>query len=123
MQTAEKESPAIPKGLGYAKKGGEIITKHDTTITGRKNACKAMQLGGVDIGDGGGFDMKLSIKVYNLQSNGMTILHSHCESTISFEKNARFLKAGIVASLALQSTYLFTFGFKKKVQFRNGVIY
>ena len=65
MQTAEKESPAIPKGLGYAKKGGEIITKHDTTITGRKNACKAMQLGGVDIGDGGGFDMKLSNKVYN----------------------------------------------------------
>ena len=64
-QTAEKESPAIPKGLGYAKKGGEIITKHDTAITGRKNACKAMQLGGVDIGDGGGFDMKLSNKVYN----------------------------------------------------------
>ena len=24
-----------------------------------------MQLGGVDIGDGGGFDMKLSNKVYN----------------------------------------------------------
>lgn len=54
----------IPKS-GYAKKGGEIITKHDTVITGRKNACKAMQLEQLQIGDGGGFDMKLSNKVYN----------------------------------------------------------
>lgn len=64
LQSAEKETPAIPRS-GYAKKGGEIITKHDTAITGRKNACKAMELGGVDIGDGGGMDMKLSNKVFN----------------------------------------------------------
>lgn len=64
LQTAEKESPAIPRS-GYAKKGGEIITKHDTAITGRKNACKAMDLGGVQIGDGGGMDMMLSNKVFN----------------------------------------------------------
>ncbi|XP_032791513.2 serine/threonine-protein kinase RIO3 [Daphnia magna] len=64
FESAEKESPTISK-LGYAKKGGEIITKHDTVITGRKNACKAMELEQLKIGDGGGFDMMLSNKVYN----------------------------------------------------------
>lgn len=42
------------------------MTKHDTVISGRKNACRAMELtSGIQIGDGGGFDMKLSNPVYN----------------------------------------------------------
>ena len=66
MQAAQKSSPAISKS-GITKTGsGSIVTKHDTVISGRKNACRAMELtSGIQIGDGGGFDMKLSNPVYN----------------------------------------------------------
>ena len=64
FQTLENVCPVIPRA-GYAKIGEEIVTKHDTLISSRKNACRAMALGGIDIGDGGKFDMKLSNKVYN----------------------------------------------------------
>jgi len=64
FEASEKVCPVIPRA-GYAKIGEEIVTKHDTVISSRKNACRAMALGGIDIGDGGKFDMKLPNKVYN----------------------------------------------------------
>jgi len=64
FETSAKICPSIPRA-GYAKIGEEIVTKHDSIISSRKNACRAMALSSIEIGDGGGFDMKLSNKVYN----------------------------------------------------------
>ncbi|XP_075153285.1 serine/threonine-protein kinase RIO3 [Haematobia irritans] len=56
----------IPK-CGYAMdKDGEMITKHDETLCGVKNACRMMSLPlEFATGDGAGFDMKLSNRVFN----------------------------------------------------------
>ncbi|KAK3861521.1 hypothetical protein Pcinc_032529 [Petrolisthes cinctipes] len=51
---------------GYVKQGTNIVTKHDLHISGRRNAERIMNLPpGINTGDGGGFDMQLSNKVYN----------------------------------------------------------
>ena len=66
FEAAKKNEPTIPKS-GIAKTADDkIVTKHDTVISARKNACRAMELtSDIKIGDGGGFDMQLSNKVYN----------------------------------------------------------
>lgn len=62
-QAREREDPVIP-ACGYIKHGNKIVTKHDLAISGRKNAARFMNLPpGINTGDGGGFDMKLSNKV------------------------------------------------------------
>ena len=49
---------------GYIKHGNKMVTKHDPQISGRKNAERIMNLPpGINTGDGGGFDMKLSNRV------------------------------------------------------------
>lgn len=62
----EKEQKSIPK-VGYkVNEDGEMVTKHNQDITGRKNACKVMSFPPeFSTGDGAGFDMKLSNKVFN----------------------------------------------------------
>ncbi|XP_045451554.1 serine/threonine-protein kinase RIO3 [Melitaea cinxia] len=65
FETNEKEFASLPK-RGYIMKDGEIVTKHDSVINGRRNACKVMAFPPeVCTGDGAGFDMKLSNSVFN----------------------------------------------------------
>merc|ERR1719341_2870601 len=65
FETNEKETGVIPR-CGYKKLGENIITKHDKEITQRENAKRIMEFPpGIETGDGGGFDMQLSNKVYN----------------------------------------------------------
>ncbi|XP_013112286.2 serine/threonine-protein kinase RIO3 [Stomoxys calcitrans] len=56
----------IPK-CGYAiDRDGEMITKHDEKLCGVRNACRMMSLPlEFATGDGAGFDMKLSNRVFN----------------------------------------------------------
>ncbi|XP_047031989.1 serine/threonine-protein kinase RIO3 [Helicoverpa zea] len=65
FETNEKEFASLPK-RGYVMKDGEMVTKHDSVINGRRNACRVMAFPPeVCTGDGAGFDMKLSNSVFN----------------------------------------------------------
>jgi RIO kinase 3 len=45
---------------------GSVVTKHDVTMSGRKNACKLLSFPpDFQTGDGENFDLKLSNKVFN----------------------------------------------------------
>lgn len=51
---------------GYKMYNGKMITKHDHDMCGKKNACKMLSFPPeFQTGDGEGFDMKLSNKVFN----------------------------------------------------------
>ncbi|KAL3274349.1 hypothetical protein HHI36_015747 [Cryptolaemus montrouzieri] len=61
----ERELGSMPT-CGYKVVDGNIVTKHDTTMNGRKNACKLLSFPpGFQTGDGENFDLKISNKVYN----------------------------------------------------------
>lgn len=48
------------------QENGNMITKHDITLSDRRNACKFMSFPPeFHTGDGAGFDLKLSNKVFN----------------------------------------------------------
>ncbi|XP_058819869.1 serine/threonine-protein kinase RIO3 isoform X2 [Topomyia yanbarensis] len=66
FETNEKEQKTIPR-VGYKlNNDGEMVTKHNQDINGRKNACKVMSFPPeFSTGDGAGFDMKLSNTVFN----------------------------------------------------------
>jgi len=67
FQRIEKEYASIPR-CGYKKigKGSQIVTKHDTLMSSRINACRVLQFPpGIQTGDTGGFDVKLNNKVFN----------------------------------------------------------
>jgi len=65
FETNEKEVGVFPS-CGYKKIGEKVITKHDKEISQRENAKRIMEFPpGIQTGDGGGFDMQLSNKVYN----------------------------------------------------------
>ncbi|XP_059057857.1 serine/threonine-protein kinase RIO3 [Achroia grisella] len=65
FETNEKEFASLPK-RGFIMKDGEMVTKHDSVINGRRNACRVMAFPPeVCTGDGAGFDMKLSNSVFN----------------------------------------------------------
>ncbi|XP_063386796.1 serine/threonine-protein kinase RIO3 [Cydia fagiglandana] len=65
FETNEKEYASLPK-RGYIIKDGEMVTKHDSVINGRRNACRIMAFPPeVCTGDGAGFDMKLPNSVFN----------------------------------------------------------
>lgn len=60
-----REFASIPP-CGYRMKDGNMVTKHDVTINGRRNACKLLSFPPeFQTGDGAGFDLKLSNKVFN----------------------------------------------------------
>lgn len=60
----EKAFPIMPR-CGYVKVDNELVTKHDGTMCGRRNACKVMENFPpcIHTGDGASFDMQLSNKV------------------------------------------------------------
>ncbi|XP_011566008.3 serine/threonine-protein kinase RIO3 [Plutella xylostella] len=65
FETNEKEFASLPK-RGYKMKEGEMVTKHDSVINGRRNACRVMAFPPeFCTGDGAGFDMKLPNTVFN----------------------------------------------------------
>lgn len=65
FETNEKEYASLPK-RGFIMKDGEMVTKHDSLINGRRNACRIMAFPPeVCTGDGAGFDMKLPNSVFN----------------------------------------------------------
>ncbi|XP_055546903.1 serine/threonine-protein kinase RIO3 [Wyeomyia smithii] len=66
FETNEKEQKSIPR-VGYKVNDiGEMVTKHNQDIVGRKNACKVMSFPPeFSTGDGAGFDMKLPNYVFN----------------------------------------------------------
>lgn len=65
FETNEKEFGTFPK-CGYKFKEGEMISKHDSTMSGRRNACRVMAFPPeFRTGDGAGFDMKLPNSVFN----------------------------------------------------------
>ena len=68
FEKRERDDPLQLGRCGYARsqKSGQIRTKHDSVIAQRKNAKKVMEFPpGMRTGDGGGFDMNLSNRVYN----------------------------------------------------------
>merc|ERR1712016_515284 len=69
FQTKEKELGEMPR-CGFKKVGDKVVTKHDKEITQRENAKRIMEFPpGIHTGDGGGFDMQISNKVYNKIKN------------------------------------------------------
>lgn len=71
----EKEFAKIGKAGYFENEDGRIITKHDSDLTGRKNAGKIMEFhSDFECGDCGNFDLKISNKVFNelrIHSNQM----------------------------------------------------
>ncbi|CAD6998865.1 unnamed protein product [Ceratitis capitata] len=66
FETNEKLLDTIPKCGFKMDKEGEMITKHDPQLCGVRNACRVMSFPpDFPTGDGAGFDMKLSNKVFN----------------------------------------------------------
>jgi len=65
FETKDKEVGDMPR-CGFKMIGEKMVTKHDREITQRENAKRIMEFPpGIETGDGGGFDMQLSNKVYN----------------------------------------------------------
>ncbi|XP_063699439.1 serine/threonine-protein kinase RIO3 [Culicoides brevitarsis] len=67
FETNEKEFSKISKKKNTTTNvDGEIKTKHDAEIAGRRNACKVMSFPPeFETGDAGSFDMKLNNTVFN----------------------------------------------------------
>merc|ERR1712130_489648 len=65
FEAKEKEMGDMPR-CGFKMMGDKMVTKHDKEINQRENAKRIMEFPpGIQTGDGGGFDMQLSNKVYN----------------------------------------------------------
>ncbi|CAG7828927.1 unnamed protein product [Allacma fusca] len=65
FEAYQKSFPAMSKA-GYVRVNNEVVTKHDMTMSGRRNACRVMEFPpGISTGDGASFDMQLSNKVFN----------------------------------------------------------
>lgn len=66
FEAAQKSSLTVSKSGISKTADNKFVTKHDTVITSRRNACRVMEkCDDIKIGDGGGFDMQLSNRVYN----------------------------------------------------------
>ncbi|XP_046401530.1 serine/threonine-protein kinase RIO3 [Ischnura elegans] len=61
------EVPKPETSLGRSPGKSTMVTKHDVVTADRKNACRVMTAFPPEVctGDGGGFDMRLSNKVFN----------------------------------------------------------
>lgn len=65
FEKSEKSAVKIGKN-GFTVVNGQVTTKHDIEMNKCKNACKVMEFeSDIKTGDGGGFPMKLTNKVYN----------------------------------------------------------
>jgi hypothetical protein len=78
FQAHERAFPAM-SSRGYVKVNNELVTKHDVTMSGRRNACRVMESFPpcIHTGDGASFDMQLSNKVSALLSKERKITHLH----------------------------------------------
>ncbi|CAM6032127.1 unnamed protein product, partial [Sphagnum compactum] len=67
FETNEKQYSKVSKKKGYSvNEEGEMKTKHDADLVGRRNACKVMSFPPeFETGDAGAFDMRLDNKVFN----------------------------------------------------------
>lgn len=64
-ETNEKDLADIPR-CGYKMQDGKMVTKHDFTLTGRRNASRVMDFPPeFQTGDGAAFDMQLPNRVFN----------------------------------------------------------
>ncbi|XP_055597901.1 serine/threonine-protein kinase RIO3 isoform X2 [Uranotaenia lowii] len=92
FETNEKEQKLIPR-VGYKlNEDGEMVTKHNHDINGRKNACKVMSFPPeFSTGDGAGFDMKLDNKVFNQ-------LKSHSKKATKTQHKAHDRKENIATA-------------------------
>merc|ERR1719228_2066352 len=69
FEANKKEVGDMPRS-GFKMMGDKMVTKHDKEINHRENAKRIMEFPpGIETGDGGGFDMQLSNKVYNKIKN------------------------------------------------------
>merc|ERR1719209_2375760 len=69
FEANKKEVGDMPRS-GFKMMGDKMVTKHDKEINQRENAKRVMEFPpGIQTGDGGGFDMQLSNKVYNKIKN------------------------------------------------------
>lgn len=113
FEARERDDPVIP-ACGYVKHGKGIVTKHDLAISGRKNAERIMNLPpGINTGDGGGFDMHLSNKVYNKlqraaikENKGKNRVHDKVEKAtaeMALDPNTRLLIFKLVNNAILES--------------------
>ena len=65
-ETASKDDANNLPKAGFKKVGNNIVTKHDRELSERNNGKRIMEFpAGIETGDGGGWDMKLSNAVYN----------------------------------------------------------
>ncbi|KAK7083381.1 Down syndrome critical region protein 3, partial [Halocaridina rubra] len=113
FEARERDDPLL-SSRGYTKVGKQFVTKHDLMISGRKNAERIMNLPpGINTGDGGGFDMQLSNKVYNnLQHSAKSEIrrknriHDKVEkatSDMALDQNTRLLIFKWVNNVILES--------------------
>lgn len=113
FEARERNDPVIP-ACGYVKHGNKIVTKHDSKISGRKNAERVMNLPpGINTGDGGGFNMHLSNKVYNKivraarkEDKMKSRVHDKVEkatSEMALDPNTRLLIFKLVNNAILES--------------------
>lgn len=113
----EKAFPVMPR-CGYVKlESGELVTKHDVTMCGRRNACKVMENFPpcIHTGDGASFDMQLSNQVYNTlkvysksEDDRRTRLHEKKEkstSEMAMDAKTRLMLYKLVNNQILENVY------------------
>jgi RIO kinase 3 len=102
---------------GYVKVGDQLVTKHDVTMSGRRNACKVMESlpPCIQTGDTASFDMQLSNKVYNKlkayskqEENRRSRLHDKKEkstSDMAIDVKTRLLLYKLINATVLENVY------------------
>lgn len=110
----EKDFAEIPR-CGYKLQDGKMVTKHDTTLTGRRNASKVMAFPPeFRTGDAAAFDMQLPNRVFNSlkahsrseQSKKNKMLNrkeSHATAEMGIDEPTRLLLYKFINNGMLQS--------------------
>ncbi|CAL8069729.1 unnamed protein product [Orchesella dallaii] len=132
FEAHEKAFPVIPR-CGYVKIDNEMVTKHDVTMSGRRNACKVMENFPpcIHTGDGASFDMQLSNKVYNTlkvysksEDDRRTRLHEKKEkstSEMAMDAKTRLMLYKLVNNQILENVYgVISTGKEAVVLYANG---
>lgn len=94
----QKEISKIGKSGYRADAHGNVLTKHDEVLIGRKNAGKIMeQLNyGIPSGDCGNFDMKVSNKVFNeLRAHSNMIAKKTNQTALDRRENIKTAEMGM----------------------------
>ncbi|XP_060077946.1 serine/threonine-protein kinase RIO3-like isoform X2 [Ylistrum balloti] len=108
------EKPPTFNSQGTSGKGKDMITKHDSSVCGRRNASRMMEFPPeFEVGDGEGMDMKLPNHVYNklklhsiAENKRSQKLHEkkeHSTAEQAMDPRTRLLLYKMVNSLVLDS--------------------